>query len=551
MTTEKFEFDSAIGGDVKLEENIQTFKFASDHIAEINALTNAIANPNSTKLVFQKLPKHMLRRAMSHNPKRLPRKYRQAHTSQMNKSGTPAITKRPSRKYRRKSNNLLVEYQRRQRRIAWLETHIWHAKRFHMVEKWGYKLAQSSCDKTFRSSYRAIANHCLVQDLSYIGCIEISGPFVALRTGFDRMMGKQLGLSICAKVYTNGTRHGTVDLFKPDCYPFGALGRVNFIWKQEEPHQSSVRRLWIFVHPSIYQNVVTELLSLFVLEDTPTLPMDITNDKTTSNPLEHLPPSKAYKNQSNQIELLELKDTFNIFRLTGPLSQAVLSSAFKCKPLQVNDRTWLGDFSKIEIAQKSHESQCEYWQKIREIKSPAELPPNMILALNIEDPRINRPKKRTKAMPDQLVGEQCTNSSIYKIPELNCYSAIWNATMRQKIYNDKMTTHDLCSLRNRHVLIPGQRCPFEDSLQPIPVLLAQRTGSLNSERLAYGCGWDVIVPAGYGISTWMCLIMWGAKPGGLRETDTMLREGRNEEFLPDTLTAQINDELVENELRQK
>lgn len=304
MATEKCEYDSAIGGDVRLDENIQTFKFASDHIAEINALTNAITNPNSTKLVFQRLPKHMLRRAMSHNPKRLPRKYRLAHTSQMNKSGTPATTKRPSRKYRRKPNNLLAEYRRRQSRVTWLETHVWHAKRFHMVEKWGYKLAQSSCDKTFRSSYRAIANHCLVQDLSYIGCIEIRGPFAALRTGFDRMMGANLGLSICAKVYTNGNRHGTVDLFKPGRYPFGALGRVNFIWKQEDPTMPSVQRVWIFVHPSIYQNVVAEFVSLFALEVAVEIPTDCIDKTATIKSLEQPPPSKTYKNQLNQIELL-------------------------------------------------------------------------------------------------------------------------------------------------------------------------------------------------------------------------------------------------------
>lgn len=128
MSTEKCEYDAAVGGTVDLPESIQTFKYIGDRMTEIKSLLNAIQNPNQTKLVFQTLPRHMRRRAMSHCPKRLPRKYRQAHMSQMRKSGIPAKTKRPSRKYRRKPSNSLKEFIRRQRKNIWMETHIWHAK---------------------------------------------------------------------------------------------------------------------------------------------------------------------------------------------------------------------------------------------------------------------------------------------------------------------------------------------------------------------------------------------------------------------------------------
>ena len=74
-----------------------------------------------------------------------------------------AVTKRPSRKHRRRPSNLLKEYLRRQRSKKWLETHIWHAKRFHMTEKWGYKLALHPNDKSARASYRASVKHCLLQ----------------------------------------------------------------------------------------------------------------------------------------------------------------------------------------------------------------------------------------------------------------------------------------------------------------------------------------------------------------------------------------------------
>jgi hypothetical protein len=82
---------------------------------------------------------------------------------QLRKSGLPSEPKRPSRKFRRRPQNLLLEYNRRQKRYVWLETHLWHAKRFRMTEKWGYKLADFPNDKSFRACYRATANHCLLQ----------------------------------------------------------------------------------------------------------------------------------------------------------------------------------------------------------------------------------------------------------------------------------------------------------------------------------------------------------------------------------------------------
>lgn len=83
--------------------------------------------------------------------------------SQLEKNKALKTQRRPRKHYRKRPKNLLIEYNRRQKDNLWLETHIWHAKRFRMISKWGYKLADRSCDKTFRASYRAMSNHCLLQ----------------------------------------------------------------------------------------------------------------------------------------------------------------------------------------------------------------------------------------------------------------------------------------------------------------------------------------------------------------------------------------------------
>lgn len=543
MTESQYEYDSKMGGSVQLPEQLQTYKFAAERVTEIKSLLGAINNPNQTKLVFQTLPKHMRRRAMSHNPKRLPRKYRIAHISQMRKSGVAIISKRPSRKYRRKPSNLMRAYQRRQRSHTWLETHIWHAKRFKMIERWGYKLAQASCDKTFRSSYRASAKHCLLQDISYNTCIEIIANVDSIKTAFAQMTNPKCGLSICAKTYLNGNREGSIDLFRKSCYPLGALGRVQFIWKpiptEDENLETNSRQLWLFVHPLFSQDVITELCQILLLS------------KKTTETKNHLntadSQSQKYVSQTGNIQLTELKDAFNKFRLTGPLSQAVLSKAFKCK-LSEENAEWVKVFQQNNIKlHEAHESQSKYWSSIENVQCPTELFPNMVLALNIEDPRVNRPIKRTKAIPENIVYntfEQRFSTATIQIPNDSAVSAIWSTEIRSIVTQQKMSTREFCQQRNKHALVPGERCDFENRLQPVPVLLIQRPGSQNGnyKRLGYGGGWDIIVPAGYGLSTWMCLIMWGARAGGIRETETICREGGSDEFLPDTPSAQQENE---------
>lgn len=72
-------------------------------------------------------------------------------------------SKTKCRKARRRHINLVAEFNHRQRKNIWLETHIWHAKRFHMVKKWGYCLGNSPTEKSYRACYRAMTKHCLLQ----------------------------------------------------------------------------------------------------------------------------------------------------------------------------------------------------------------------------------------------------------------------------------------------------------------------------------------------------------------------------------------------------
>ena len=58
--------------------------FVEARAREMEALTQIVTRPDNKKRVFQNLPRHMRRRAMSHNIKRLPRRLHMAAKAEVN-----------------------------------------------------------------------------------------------------------------------------------------------------------------------------------------------------------------------------------------------------------------------------------------------------------------------------------------------------------------------------------------------------------------------------------------------------------------------------------
>lgn len=93
---------------VPLPPAINLSTFTAARMKEIKAMRKALSENAGTKMAFQKLPKHMRRRAMSHVVKRLPRRLREIHLNQMKKSGLPPKSSKLSRKHRRSVLNFSV-----------------------------------------------------------------------------------------------------------------------------------------------------------------------------------------------------------------------------------------------------------------------------------------------------------------------------------------------------------------------------------------------------------------------------------------------------------
>lgn len=458
MESSPSEFDVTKGGSEHLPYSANSLKFAASRSVEIAAMTESILRPSKTKLIFQTLPVHMRRRVMSHNAKRLPRNLRVGHLEQLKKGGLPPKQKRPSRKYRRRAGNLLEEYNRRKQSKSWLETHIWHAKRFHMIERWGHKIAYAPCDKAFRACYRASSVHCLIQDISYYTPIEIIGPENLIKEMFNFITDSSCGLGICAKAYIDGKREGSIHLYERNSYPFQYIGKVQFIW-----HNNGCNKcLWLFVHPSQTEQVETVLTDL------------LSNERKSENYESAEKRRKLSNEYSENIQMKLFPGTFNRFRLTGPKSHPVLLKTLKCIENidQIKENKWVShvDQNNLYLNEKQ-----QYWNSLNSISSPSQLPSNEVVGLIIRDPRLSRPKHRTIITPESF--DDINVDSLLTIPVFVSTSCLWDTRLHSVIKEETLNNTKFIEHVTKTQLVPGEININDPTFQSIPIVLIQRPGS--------------------------------------------------------------------------
>ena len=228
---------------MELPSELKIGPYAESRIEEIKNLKAILSQPCQGQGAAQTLPRHLRRRAVSHHPNRLPRRLRDKHVAEREKSSNDSkaksegssesdTKKRQSRKKRRRPRNLLAEYNRRQKDHIWLETHIWHAKRFHMSAKYGYKMPDYPNDKSFRASFRAVDKKCLMRDISYSCCIEIQGQKSELLNEICEFINpNEVERVKKNEEFIKGQIEEKFWVFHPGKYPRGAIGKTSFMCK--------------------------------------------------------------------------------------------------------------------------------------------------------------------------------------------------------------------------------------------------------------------------------------------------------------------------------
>nr|XP_046254702.1 ribonucleases P/MRP protein subunit POP1 [Scatophagus argus]XP_046254703.1 ribonucleases P/MRP protein subunit POP1 [Scatophagus argus] len=562
------------GGDYDKEmpKYITAGAFARARAAEVSAMLKAVTKTTGSCHVFGALPKHMRRRAMSHNTKRLPRRLRDVANRMREKSLQGGSKKKKeqakskSRKARRRHGNLLLEFNRRQRKNIWLETHIWHAKRFHMVKKWGYCLGDRPTYKCYRPCYRAMSSHCLLQDLSYYCCIELQGEEDKLLASLSQLTSKEIGPTFAAVLSLSGQRQGSVVMYSARQYPLQPLGPVTFLWRPRTPG-STHRQLWIWAHPTVKKDLLPELQSVCQCSEAvvppvvpvvtptkvaPTLEPEPNPEKTTeakqvtgtkrkrTSKDANGPPAKkilgdgtrspntpvTWKSSSTGIVINDLTMEIVRYRLIGPQSHSVLAetleAATDCDEMSKSQPSslWWPEHCKDENKMNLHHQQAEVYRLLKGIYSTGELPSGTVLGLTVDDPRLTLPTKKVKALPcvkqAQEVNEGKRRELMLRgVTELCCQSYLWEQSVRDNVTDNKISEQELNRMRSE-VLVPGSRLSPTPLQGRVPILLVHQPGKqVGHEMSSWGAGWDLLLPKGWGMAFWVPLVYRGVRIGGL------------------------------------
>lgn len=144
-----------------------------------------------------------------------------------------------------------MKYYKRQREFAWLTTHVWHAKRAHMIKQHGFQIPLAPTQKLYKLSHRNFHyKGGMFWDKSYINTLILSGES---QKELIEVLEKLVNGKIGKRYLTNG---GIVNrfIYNSESQILGAVEIVTLNYKSKF---NSVLRL----HPSIYQTVFDYILT--------------------------------------------------------------------------------------------------------------------------------------------------------------------------------------------------------------------------------------------------------------------------------------------------
>ncbi|CDO71682.1 hypothetical protein BN946_scf184915.g26 [Trametes cinnabarina] len=515
-------------------------RFAEARAFEINAMQEAMQNArsNATQRAWQQLPRHLRRRAASHDVRRVPLRLRDKARAEMDTAKRKAPGHSMPKKSKQNQPKRTVQLLRRQKDKTWLETHIWHAKRMHMDNMWGYRLAVTPTEKSFRPSHRASVHGSILHDASYFATIEIKGPEDILRSILDQCCDCQ-GPSPGAKRFLTGARALESCLYDYNAYPHRLIAPVTVMWQADVPNnnqenaatnepgkgkgkekaassnlQQNTRVVWLRVHPAVLADAHRSLrvAASFALN------------------------SAKQVGRTAEVEMADLRDHFNVFEIMGPKASQVIKGALK----PVDDKR--ADFQK-------------FWASLSRLQSAGSLPRGMVIGFTVHDPRLSFPPKNAKL--ETAEGKTLSPASTVFPSAALAESRIWDEETRLAIRKPRYKKKDI-DQRRANNLVPGTPLKAERKDDRIPVILMQRSvettapaqsasSTLPRARTTNALhGWTLIIPQGWGMPFLSSLIYTGTRVGGQRERQTQAFEAGCAYFPRDFPTTEAYEEYAED-----
>jgi len=166
-----------------LPQRFEFGKHVTERLVDIKKLLDIVEKKgkgSGGKRGFQEVHHRERRRAASHNPFRIPWRFRKRILREFQRNPPKGGRKAMKYRYRKYIDqyNYSCGYGKRSLVNHWFETHMWHAKRFHFLSRNGLKIPLNNNNKIYRSTYRSghkSLNHCIVTDRSWLANVEIKG----------------------------------------------------------------------------------------------------------------------------------------------------------------------------------------------------------------------------------------------------------------------------------------------------------------------------------------------------------------------------------------
>jgi ribonuclease P/MRP protein subunit POP1 len=299
---------------------------------EIELLQDSIKNASEFSgnvRVFQTVNRYQRRRAASLNPKRLPKSVQPRAIAQLAKD--PQKTRKMVRK--RFTTRTHPE---------WLETHCWHAKRMFMIKLGKVKVSLKSHQKGAKSTFRALRDEAIARDISYHQILFVKGDLNLMDQLFQRICDPTEPKILAPRF---DTKYGTIWAHGFDEYPRQAICKIGFL---KHPQNEGV---WLWIPSFAYDDVFTQLYrGLYVLENKSIENLNVKIENVTMG----------------RCSLIILKDDYVRFEMRGPRSHSVLQHVL------VPEETF--GFNE--------------WQRMNGLTDAKQVPPNTVISLEIQDPRI-------------------------------------------------------------------------------------------------------------------------------------------------------------------
>ncbi|GAC99072.1 hypothetical protein PHSY_006669 [Pseudozyma hubeiensis SY62] len=217
-----------------LPTSVELESLVSSRAFQIQSFLRSIKSAKSatTTRAWQLLPRHARRRAASHNLLRLPSRLRSKALAELRSSTTQARSRSDIRK--RLPSHGVIQSTLRRKKLAerashpqrrWLETHMWHAKRFRMTTekgkrkerdqgnecgRWGFVLPETTMMKSHRASWRSAREYVTVHDASYHSVFRVGVRAAGYEpaSDVDAKLLEQLRSSLSRAGFADASRLG-------------------------------------------------------------------------------------------------------------------------------------------------------------------------------------------------------------------------------------------------------------------------------------------------------------------------------------------------------